>query len=125
MGAYGREEEELALEVELLEGREPEDVVPAVCCAAAARAAAAKAVFRCAGTLRLMFSRASRRSAWKSGWRNVQLCEDGVRLVVYKRNVEPKWKDAHAPRIGYHPCSSLCGNRTCLTAARNWQSLNA
>ena len=26
---------------------------------------------RAAGTLRLMFSRASRRSAWKSGWRNV------------------------------------------------------
>ena len=28
---------------------------------------------RAAGTLRLMFSSASRRSAWKSGWRNVQL----------------------------------------------------
>lgn len=26
---------------------------------------------RAAGTLRLMFSSASRRSAWKSGWRNV------------------------------------------------------
>ena len=26
---------------------------------------------RALGTLRLMFSRASRRSAWKSGWRNV------------------------------------------------------
>ena len=30
--------------------------------------------FRWAGTLRLMFSRASRLSAWKSGWRKVQLC---------------------------------------------------
>jgi hypothetical protein len=29
---------------------------------------------RAAGTLRLMFSRASRLSAWKSGCRNVQLC---------------------------------------------------
>jgi len=32
---------------------------------------------RAAGTLRFMFSRASRRSAWKSGWRNVQLCRGG------------------------------------------------
>ena len=30
---------------------------------------------RAAGTLRLMFSSASRRSAWKSGWRKVQLCK--------------------------------------------------
>ena len=29
--------------------------------------------FLCAGTFRLMFSRASRLSAWKSGWRKVQL----------------------------------------------------
>ena len=29
---------------------------------------------RAAGTLRLMFSRASLRSTWKSGWRKVQLC---------------------------------------------------
>jgi hypothetical protein len=29
--------------------------------------------FRWAGTFRFMFSSASRRSAWKSGWRNVQL----------------------------------------------------
>lgn len=29
---------------------------------------------RAAGTLRFMFSRASRLSAWKSGCRNVQLC---------------------------------------------------
>ena len=29
---------------------------------------------RAAGTLRLMFSSASLRSAWKSGWRKVQLC---------------------------------------------------
>ena len=32
---------------------------------------------RCAGTLRFMFSSASRLSAWKSGWRNVQLCYHG------------------------------------------------
>lgn len=31
-------------------------------------------VFLAAGTLRLMFSRASRLSAWKSGWRNVHDC---------------------------------------------------
>ena len=54
--------------LELLQGREAEDVVPsAVCWVAAARAAAARAFFRWAGTLRLIFSRASRRSAWKSG----------------------------------------------------------
>ena len=29
--------------------------------------------FRWAGTFRFIFSSASRRSAWKSGWRNVQL----------------------------------------------------
>lgn len=32
---------------------------------------------RAAGTLRLMFSSASRRSTWKSGWRKVQLCVRG------------------------------------------------
>ena len=33
--------------------------------------------FRTVGTLRLMFSRSLGRSAWKEGWRNVQLWVKG------------------------------------------------
>jgi hypothetical protein len=44
--------------------------------------------FLCAGTFRLIFSSASRLSAWKSGWRKVQLYER--KLIQKERGTRKK-----------------------------------
>ena len=60
-------------------GRDRE-VLPVVC-------------LRWVGTLRLMFSRESRRAAWKSGWRNVQLY--GTRSTIADGGIERRAEKTH------------------------------